>query len=184
MKNIDFPVEEFHKILAPRPTVVVTSKDDNGNINAAPFSFVMPVSLDPPLIAISSSPNHDTVKNIEKTEGFTLSIATESIINEVWEMAKEVPSDENELEMAGLSEEPGKSINLPIIEEAIANFECGAVSIEKTGDQKLIIAEIFDISLRSDMIKEGILDVEKAKPLLHINDDIFVIGDHLRKVNE
>ncbi|MGZ7095643.1 MAG: flavin reductase, partial [Methanobacterium sp.] len=42
-----------YKILAPRPTIIVSTVDKKGNVNAAPFSFTMPVSMDPPLIAFA-----------------------------------------------------------------------------------------------------------------------------------
>jgi len=52
----DFPVENAHRILTPRPTVIVTTVDEEGNINAAPFSFTMPVSINPPIVAFASAP--------------------------------------------------------------------------------------------------------------------------------
>ena len=60
--------EKFYKLLTPRPAVLVTTISPDGIPNAAPFSFVMPVSIEPPLIAFASDPTHDTVKNIFKTK--------------------------------------------------------------------------------------------------------------------
>ncbi|MGO7845153.1 flavin reductase family protein, partial [Rhizobium johnstonii] len=36
----------------PRPIALVTTVDDNGRINAAPFSFFNCLSADPPILAL------------------------------------------------------------------------------------------------------------------------------------
>ncbi len=53
-------VEHAYRLLAPRPTIIVTTKSNEGKVNAAPFSFTMPVSINPPLIAFASVPTHHT----------------------------------------------------------------------------------------------------------------------------
>ena len=67
-------VEGAYRLLAPRPTIIVTTKSREGNVNAAPFSFTMPVSVKPPLIAFASVPTHHTFKNIEETGEFVVNI--------------------------------------------------------------------------------------------------------------
>ena len=52
--------ENAYKVLAPRPTIIITTINKKGEVNAAPFSFTMPVSMDPPLIAFASVASHDT----------------------------------------------------------------------------------------------------------------------------
>ena len=47
---MELDLEKFYKALAPRPTVLVTTVNPEGKVNAAPFSFVTPVSMNPPLI--------------------------------------------------------------------------------------------------------------------------------------
>lgn len=63
-----------YRILAPRPTIIVTTVNRKGEVNAAPFSFTMPVSMDPPLIAFASVTSHHTYKNIKETGEFVVNI--------------------------------------------------------------------------------------------------------------
>lgn len=180
----EFPIEDAHKILAPRPTVIVTTKNSNDEVNAAPYSFVMPVSIDPSVIAISSSLNRDTLKNIEENQEFVLNLVTEDIIQEMWITGEDLAYGENELDKAKLTEKISKDVEIPAIEEAIANLECIAINILDIGNHKLIIGEVLNIYVKEDMIKDGVLDVIKAKPLLHLDGDNFVVGNNLRKVND
>lgn len=180
----EFPVEDAHKILAPRPTVIVTTKNSEDELNAAPYSFITPVSLDPSIIAISSAENRDTLKNIDENQKFVVNLVTEDIIQEMWVTSQEFTHGENELEKAHLTEKATKFVDIPAIAESIANLECIAVNISDVGNHKLIMGEVLNISINEDMIKDGALDVEKAKPLLHLDGDNFVIGDHIRKVNK
>ena len=67
-KSLD--VESFYRVLAPRPTIIVTTVNKKGEVNAAPFSFTMPVSVNPPLIAVASVAKHHTYHNLEETLGY------------------------------------------------------------------------------------------------------------------
>jgi flavin reductase (DIM6/NTAB) family NADH-FMN oxidoreductase RutF len=63
-----------YRILAPRPTIIVTTVNKGGEVNAAPFSFTMPVSMNPPLIAFASVTTHHTYRNIKETGEFVVNI--------------------------------------------------------------------------------------------------------------
>ena len=43
MDFTEIEVENAYRLLAPRPTIIVTTKSNNEHVNAAPFSFTMPV---------------------------------------------------------------------------------------------------------------------------------------------
>lgn len=178
----DFPPENAHRILAPRPTVIITTSGSDGEINAAPFSFVMPVSMNPPIVAFACAPSHDTNKNIEKTQEFVINIVPSEILSKMWITGEKLPYDENELEKAGLTGIPSKVVSPPRIAESVAQLECELLKVNETGDHNLITGYVIHASVKDHCIKDGLLDVEKVKPVLHLGGTNFVIGDHLRKV--
>lgn len=174
--------ENAYRILAPRPTIIVTSINRNGEVNAAPFSFTMPVSMNPPLIAFASVPTHDTYKNIAEIDEFVVNIPNADILKELWITGEKFPYGVNEIEKAGLNQMPSKKVSPPGIEECVACIECKVQWIKNAGDHDIIVGEVLNVSIHENSIKDGFLDVEKLKPVLHLGGVNFVVGDHLKKV--
>ena len=54
--------------------------------------------------------------------------------------------------------------------------------IKNAGDHNLIVGEVLNVSAHENSLKDGNLDVEKIKPVLHVGGVNFVVGDHLKKV--
>ena len=70
--------------IIPRPIALVTTVDEGGRINAAPFSFFNCLSADPPILALGVENNpdmsfKDTGHNIRVTEVFTVNIVSYAI---------------------------------------------------------------------------------------------------------
>jgi flavin reductase (DIM6/NTAB) family NADH-FMN oxidoreductase RutF len=171
-----------YRILAPRPTIIVTTVNKGGEVNAAPFSFTMPVSMNPPLIAFASVTTHHTYKNIEETGEFVVNIPNEDILKELWITGEKFPQEVNEIEKAGLTQIASKKVLPPKIGECIASIECKVQWIKKAGGHDIIVGESVNVEVQENMLKEGLLDVENAKPILHLGGVNFVVGDHLKKV--
>jgi len=43
---------------------------------------------------------------------------------------------------------------------------------------------VLKVGVRKDAIKDGLLNVELVKPLLHLGGKDFVVGDHRKSVEE
>ncbi len=78
---------ERYKLLigsvVPRPIALVTTIDEQGVTNAAPFSFFNCFSHDPPILIIGveerAGAPKDTVRNIRATKEFVISVVSEEI---------------------------------------------------------------------------------------------------------
>ncbi|HHT18736.1 MAG TPA: flavin reductase family protein [Methanobacterium sp.] len=180
MEFAELDLEYFYRVLAPRPTIIVTTISPDGKVNAAPFSFTMPVSINPPLIAIASVPSHHTFQNIEQTNEMVINIPSADILPELWVTSEKFPHGVNEIEKAGLTQMPSQKVAPPWIRESIAHMECRVQKILECGDHNLVVGEVLKSAAREDAIKEGLLNVEKTKPILHLGGKDFVVGDHRR----
>jgi len=180
-KSLD--VESFYRVLAPRPTIIVSTVSKKGEVNAAPFSFTMPVSVDPPLIAVASVPRHHTYHNLEETQEFVVNIPTADILNELWVTGEKFPQGVSEIEKAGLTQMDSIEVSPPWIKECLAHMECKVEFTRECGDHQLVVGRVLKVGVQEDAIKEGLLDVESAKPILHLGGKDFVVGDHRRKVD-
>lgn len=172
-------LEEFYKLVAPRPILLITTVDKQGRINAAPMSFVMPVEMEPPILAFSTGYESDTYRNISDTGEFVANLVTEKMKKQMWVCGKSFPRGVNELEKAGLHWEPSKKVKPPRVAESPASVEC---KLEWTydGPEYVVVAgRVLAVNVEKEALKAGKLNVEEVKPLLHLSSKSFVVGDHM-----
>lgn len=74
-----------------RPIAWVTTSNDDGGTNLAPFSFFTLVSMDPPSSLFSATGRKDTVENIRRTGEFVVNIPRFSDEAEVAASAADFP---------------------------------------------------------------------------------------------
>jgi flavin reductase (DIM6/NTAB) family NADH-FMN oxidoreductase RutF len=167
-------LDKFYKALAPRITVLVTTADSKGRVNAAPFSFSSPVSMNPPLIALGLNPKNDTIANIKETKEFVVNLPSSGLMKQVWDCSEAFPKGVNELEKTGLTEIKSGKVKPPRVKECLAWFECQLEWIKEAGDHMLVVGRIVEAEVKDEyMKKDGSFDVEKAKVLMHVGGRQF-----------
>jgi len=177
-------LSQWYKILAPRPVVLVSTVNEEGVSNAAPFSFVMPCSMKPPIIAFGSVPKRHTAKNIQKIKDFVVNIPGRDIIDKMWQCAHKFPEGVSEIKESGLTEEKSATVKSPRIKECIANYECRLFAIYPAGDHILIAGEILFTNIKDELYSDKKYLVKKADPLMHIGGPEFGLLGEIIKANE
>ncbi len=176
-------LRNFYKAIAPRPVVLISTIDGNGKVNAAPFSFVMPVSLDPPLLAFASAHDRDTLDNIRETGEFVVNIPSRGILKNLWICAKKFPKGINEIERSGLTEKPSERVKPPRIMECVAWFECKLVNESDAGDHVILLGEVLAAEAIDGIINEkGNLDIRSVDIPMHLGGSEFAIPGEIVNV--
>jgi flavin reductase (DIM6/NTAB) family NADH-FMN oxidoreductase RutF len=146
----------------PRPIAFVTTVDEHGQVNAAPFSFFNCLSADPPIVAIGVE-NHDdmtfkdTGRNIRLTEQFTVNIVDDAMVEAMNVCAVPFPRDVDELAAAKLTAVPGAHVKCPRIGEAPASLECRRyITLEVGRSREIILGEVLAV-----FVREGLVDRTK-----------------------
>ena len=154
--------------IIPRPIALVTTVDEDGRINAAPFSFFNCLSADPPILAIGVE-NHadmsfkDTGHNIRMTEVFTVNIVSFAIAEAMHVCGARYPRGVDELKEAGLTAMPGEKVASPWIAEAPAAFECQRhVTLELGRSRQIVMGEIVYAHYRDGVVDPERLHVDPA----------------------
>jgi flavin reductase (DIM6/NTAB) family NADH-FMN oxidoreductase RutF len=166
--SLDFKtlsVQERYKILAgsvvPRPIALVTSINNKGELNTAPFSFFNALSANPPLVGfgIQRMPDgqlKDTYKNIIESREFTVNIVSDSLVEAMNICAIPFESNIDEASMAGLSTVSGTLIHSPRVKESKISLECTLFSNISTGEYgDLLLGEVVMAH-----ISESIIDTD------------------------
>ena len=157
------PALERYKLIIglviPRPIGWVSTWNENGVANCAPFSFFNAISEDPPLCILSFNLRSDgamkhTLKNIRRTGEYVVNLADESTANAMHASSFELPETESEFTANGLTPVPAVKVKHPRIAEAAASLECRVERrIEFGPERELVIGEILLVHAR-----EGIID--------------------------
>lgn len=139
-------------LVAPRPIALVTSMDEDGKLNAAPFSAYNYLCTDPPIVGIGvtnrSNEVHvpkDTARNIRCTGEFVVNVVTEDIAEKMNICATDFPARMSEIEKAGFTTVPSQKVKVPRIAEAHAALECTEFTTMEIGRSRIILGRVVAI---------------------------------------
>jgi flavin reductase (DIM6/NTAB) family NADH-FMN oxidoreductase RutF len=139
-------------LVAPRPIALITSMDEAGSLNAAPFSAYNYLCTDPPIIGIgvTNRPTEDrvpkdTARNIRRTGEFVVNVVTEDIAHQMNICATDFPFGVSELEMANLETVPSTVVKVPRIATAHAALECREHTTLEIGRSRIILGRVVSI---------------------------------------
>ena len=136
-------------LVAPRPIALVTSMNEQGRLNAAPYSSYNYLCTDPPVVGLGvmNRPGgefvpKDTARNIRRTGEFVVNVVTEDLAERMNITATDFPEDVNELEMAGLTTTPSQVVKVPRIAEAHAALECRELQTIEIGRSRIVMGQV------------------------------------------
>ena len=162
----------------PRPIAWVSTIDENGTNNLAPFSFFNVVSEDPPHIMFSTvrtgSKNKDTLNNILANKQFVVNLVTEDVVEKMNTTSQTVASDVDEFELANVTPIDSVYIQPKRVQESAVHFECEMVHhyfIEnhQNGGACIIIGKILTIHIDNSILMENHrINLETYKPIARL----------------
>ena len=139
-------------LVAPRPIALITSIDEQGRLNAAPFSAYNYLCTDPPIVGIGvtnrpgeSHVPKDTARNIRRTGEFVVNVVTEDIAAKMNICATDFPAGISEVEMAGFTTAPSQVVKPPRIAEAHAALECREYTTMEIGRSRIILGRVVSV---------------------------------------
>jgi flavin reductase (DIM6/NTAB) family NADH-FMN oxidoreductase RutF len=161
--------------ILPRPIAVVSTKNEDGTNNVAPFSFFNGFSAKPmivgfaPLIRTSTGEKKDTVINIEREKEFVVSFVTEDNADLINMCSTELEYGEDEFNFSGLTPIESEVVRACRVGESPIHFECKLRDIVSYGDQPgagtLITGEVVKIHVAEDIYDNGRIVTKKWQPV-------------------
>lgn len=155
------PAERAYHLLAslvtPRPIAWVTTLNEDGSVNAAPFSFFNVLGDDPPMVMFCPG-NHedgtpkDTARNCKRAGEFVVSFVDEALGAVMVKTSAALPYGESELEYEGLATLPSSSVQVPRVALAPASLECKVYDIQEIGGNRLVIGIVQRVQVRDELI--------------------------------
>ena len=143
----------------PLPVLIVGTYDENGVPDA--MNAAWGTVCDTAQVAIVLSAGHKTVKNLLKTQAFTVAIAdVKNVVAADFVGVVSANDMPDKFKKTGWHITRGEFVNAPIIEEMPLVLECKLVSYDT--DTEICIGEVVNVSVDESVLNEnGKIDVEK-----------------------
>ncbi|MGJ9386057.1 flavin reductase family protein [Salipaludibacillus sp. CF4.18] len=153
--------------IIPRPIAFVTTISSAGVLNGAPFSYFNIASSNPPMISLSiqrpEGRQKDTTRNIIDSKEFVVHIVDEENVAKVNQTAANLPPNQSEIELAGLTPVDSTKISVPGIKETKIRMECLLEHHLELGGLDtpgcdFIIGRVVQFHIENDLYEHGRVD--------------------------
>jgi flavin reductase (DIM6/NTAB) family NADH-FMN oxidoreductase RutF len=164
----DTPQKDLHQFIlgtvAPRPIAFVSTIDENGNKNLAPYSFFNAFSSNPPIVVFSSNrrgsdnTTKDTLHNVRVSGECVINAVNYAIVRQMAVASVDFPTGVSEFEKTGLTPIPSDLVKAFRVAESPAHMECKVKEIitlgEEGGAGHLIICEVVRMHIAHEVLTD------------------------------
>ena len=168
-KENPFKIDPFKSLVFPRPIGWISSVDNKGNANLAPYSYFNAIADDPPQIMFASSAPElplkfkNSLTNILATKEFVVNFATSLTRKQMNLSSLDVPKDQDEFMIANLKKRKSKLVKPPSVAASPVNLECKLLKTLKLKSNSkryttMIIGEVIGIYIKDNFIKNDRVD--------------------------
>jgi len=172
---IEVPLSKSVRLISPRLTVLVNTLDEKGELNASPYSWVFPLSFNPPLIGVGIGGKQKlSYTNSKRTGEFVICIVSADFGQQAVSCEGYHKPGDKLWEKHDLHSQPSRKVRVPGIKEARAVLECKATNfLEYEGDHVILVGKVIYAEAESNL--------EEINPLLHDSGEQFRnIGKEIR----
>jgi flavin reductase (DIM6/NTAB) family NADH-FMN oxidoreductase RutF len=183
------PESSLYKVLAglvvPRPVAWVTSLDEEGNVNLAPYSFFQVMSPARRRIGLgigthSSGDDKDTLRCIRQLGELVVNLCSVRHMALVDASSEELPPGVSEAERLGVRLEASRVVAVPRVRDVPASLECRLDQVLPLGSGDWwVVAEVVHATV-DDALVDAALHVDYAtyRPLGRLVGSMYVDTDH------
>jgi flavin reductase (DIM6/NTAB) family NADH-FMN oxidoreductase RutF len=177
--------DPFNAIVGPRPIGWISTRDEAGRDNLAPYSFFNAFNYVPPIIGFSSIGEKDTLRNARDTGEFVWNLATRTLAEAMNQTCAPAAPGVSEFDLAGLRRQPSRLVSPPRVLESPVAMECKVTQILQLQGADavkvptwLVLGEVVAVHIERSLIREGIYDTARAGHILRGGGpaDYFTVG--------
>jgi len=159
----------------PRPIGWISTIDEIGINNLAPFSYFNIIGDDPPHVMFSTvrgnNTNKDTLNNVLTNKQFVVNMVTEDLVEQMNATSQTVPAEIDEFKLAGVTPIASTKIQPNRVKESPITFECEMVHhyfIEnhKQGGACIVVGRIVIMHIDESVLLDNYkINMETYKPV-------------------
>jgi flavin reductase (DIM6/NTAB) family NADH-FMN oxidoreductase RutF len=201
--DLSFKRGIFNAIIAPRPIGWISTINDEGNANLAPYSYFNIVSNLPPILMFSCNTPEDrdakdTLANVRATGEFVFNLVSAELVEVMNETSTPVAHHIDEFEHAGIAKAPSRKVRPPRVAASPCSLECKVLRIISFGgggdgpQTNITFGEVVGMHIAPGFLHEdGHFDTLAAKPVSRLGgaeyattEESFVLTRKFTRANE
>ena len=158
----------MNSVVVPRPIAWVCSRSADGVLNLAPHSFYTVACVVPPVVQFTSVGRKDSLRNVEATGEFTVSLTPEALFEQINATGTDFPPGTSEAEACGVRLEPSDVVGVPRVAESPVAVECALHSTLRLGDSTVVFGRVRAITVWETAVRDGRPRIEELHPLARL----------------
>ncbi|MFB6132790.1 MAG: flavin reductase family protein [Halanaeroarchaeum sp.] len=168
--------------VTPRPIAWISTVDEDGNENLAPFSSYTYVDSHDPVVEFNS-PNEgsgrmkDTAMNVLATEEFAVNVVTEDVIETMDMTSASLDADESEFAFADVDRDQSTEIAAPRVADAAITMECTLYDAIDVHDRVMILGDVVHYHVSEDVLTDGKVDSRKLPTVGRLGGPYYTVSD-------
>ncbi len=165
---IEILLSKSIKLISPRLTVLINTVDEEGELNSSPYSWIFPLSFNPPLIGVGIGSKHKlSYINSKRSGEFVVCVVSEDFGQQAVNCEESHKPGDKLWEKHGLRTEKSKKVSVPRIKESRAVLECKVARfLEFGGDHAILVGKV----VHAEAEEGGLGEIN---PLLHDSGEKF-----------
>lgn len=163
------PVELYQLLtggIIPRPIAWISTQNEHGLTNLAPYSFFSVASCNPPVLTFTNVPSRDiihkdTLTNLLKTKACVVHIVPANQIDHMNESCAGFRADQSEIDEIGIKTIPSQNIEVPSVSATRVRYECTLREVINISDKpiggSLVLLDVVSIYVDDTILEEGVI---------------------------
>jgi len=172
----------LNSVVVPRPIAWVCSRSAEGVVNLAPHSFYTVACVDPPVVQFTSVGRKDSLRNVEDTGEFTVSLTPESMFEQVNATGTDFPPDQSEAEQTGVALEPSEQVGVPRVALSPVSLECTLHATLRLGDSTVVFGRVVHVAVHETAVRDGRPRIEGLRPLARLGGNEWSTVGELKEI--
>lgn len=134
----------------PEQVVLAITRNAGGRVNLMAIGWVCIVSDEPPMFLIGIDDDAYTLELIRQHREFVIAYPSGAMAKETLYVGTTHGHSADKGTASGLQFVPAEKVNVPILADAVANFECRLVTEYRPGNCPLIVGEVIASHINTD----------------------------------
>lgn len=196
LKNHNLPYNPFKScIVLPRPIGWISTLNQNGTTNLAPFSYFNAVSDVPPIVIFSCSQkatgvNKDTLHNALKSGEFVVNIATWGQREDVVNSSQALTYGKSEATKFGIETVPSNLVGAMGVKNSPIRLECKVIKTTDLNFENhpstcnVVFGHAVGIYFDEEILTLGKVDIAKLKPIARLGYNEYAVIEKVFQMNK
>jgi len=151
--------EAVGRMSRPSRLALVVAKTEQGLANIITLGWFMRTSITPPMFAISVGFTRYSHEILQQNRHFVLAIPSIIMVKETMQCGLQSGRDVDKISEFNIKTQRGKLTEIPLLSDAVANFECKIITQVGGGDHTIFVGEVKYAWQHKDEALEQLLSI-------------------------